>query len=827
MEPPISTPESFPFPFPKPYDIQVELMRTVFEAIEQRKIAIVRGSGHVESPTGTGKSLTLLTSTLSWLEHNQQRVDKADEDRLRAKLSEDDPDDPAWVIDRAVKRAIADRRAMSDARRERLGRAKERERQLRLAAARGAFKNGQYKRVKIGESSGQEGREGADDSAFLPEDADSAEHSDGLVLSREVRELMARWEEANGDGAEVKIYYTSRTHTQLRQLTSELLKTCFANEGAESQQHMDVSLVPLGSRKQLCINDKIRSLGGDDRLNETCLDMQKSANARCEYLPSKDQEHLMLDARDSVLATVKDIEDLVVAGKQSHVCPYYATRRAVKQAQIVTLPYNLLLQKSAREALEIDLTDQIVVIDEAHNLIDTLLSIYSTTLTSSQLGNAISQLTQYLARFRNRLKPTHALWIRQTLSLLQGLVGVCERVLASHGNGKAKAEMIDTNTLIGRTGKGNDQVNLMEMVKYLKESKLARKVSGYTEKLAEGGEGGSRGVPGKASSRHSAIAAFHTVETFLLSLTDARDDGRVILSVDQKVVHLKYILLNPAERFREVVEQARSVILAGGTMEPISDFFTQLFPFVPRDRFKTLSCAHVIPKSNLLTQVICRGPTKVDFEFTFGSRGDERVLAELGRVIQSAINLIPDGVVVFLPSYTFLDSIKSVWTKSGVFYEPQSSGDVESILRDYALAIATGGSKRNGALMFAVVGGINFSDGLGRCVIMVGLPFANVGSVELQERMKYVEGLDGAGRGASRELYENLCMRAVNQSIGRAIRHANDYATILLVDSRYAQSRIRNKLPKWIDQDVKVQEDWTVAMRGIAAFFNHKRRRGV
>ena len=31
------------------------------------------------------------------------------------------------------------------------------------------------------------------------------------------------------------------------------------------------------------------------------------------------------------------------------------------------LPYNLLLQKAARESLGIDLTNQVVIIDEAHS----------------------------------------------------------------------------------------------------------------------------------------------------------------------------------------------------------------------------------------------------------------------------------------------------------------------------------------------------------------------------------------------------------------------------------------------------------------------------
>lgn len=86
----------------------------------------------------------------------------------------------------------------------------------------------------------------------------------------------------------------------------------------------------------------------------------------------------------------------------------------------------------------------------------------------------------------------------------------------------------------------------------------------------------------------------------------------------------------------------------------------------------------------------------------------------------------------------------------------------------------------------AVVGaklseGLNFADDLARAVVVVGLPYPNLASTELKERMKYVSSsslqrkkdggkANGNGNGNARdpgaELYENLCMRAVNQSIG-------------------------------------------------------------
>jgi len=54
-----------------------------------------------------------------------------------------------------------------------------------------------------------------------------------------------------------------------------------------------------------------------------------------------------------VQASVRDIEDIEDLGRKTKTCPYYGSRKAVKAAEVVTLPYNMLMQKTAREALGI------------------------------------------------------------------------------------------------------------------------------------------------------------------------------------------------------------------------------------------------------------------------------------------------------------------------------------------------------------------------------------------------------------------------------------------------------------------------------------------
>ena len=53
---------------------------------------------------------------------------------------------------------------------------------------------------------------------------------------------------------------------------------------------------------------------------------------------------------------------------QHSACPYYLSRALAKHAEIVFSPYNYLLDPLIREAMGIDLSNSVVVLDEAHNV---------------------------------------------------------------------------------------------------------------------------------------------------------------------------------------------------------------------------------------------------------------------------------------------------------------------------------------------------------------------------------------------------------------------------------------------------------------------------
>ena len=53
--------------------------------------------------------------------------------------------------------------------------------------------------------------------------------------------------------------------------------------------------------------------------------------------------------------------------------------------KVVIVPYNTLLHKPTRDSLGIRLKNSVVIVDEAHNLLDTIAHIHSSEVRGDQL----------------------------------------------------------------------------------------------------------------------------------------------------------------------------------------------------------------------------------------------------------------------------------------------------------------------------------------------------------------------------------------------------------------------------------------------------------
>jgi Rad3-related DNA helicase len=306
----------------------------------------------------------------------------------------------------------------------------------------------------------------------------------------------------------------------------------------------------------------------------------------------------------------------------------------------------------------------------------------------------------------------------------------------------------------------------------------------------------------------------------------------------------------PGFALRGLVSQGvRTVLLTSGTLAPLDSFAAELqLPFPVR-----LENTHVIQQHQLLLDVVTHGPSGVELNSSYEARDRPEYLADLGNAVVNFCRAIPDGVLVFFASYDAMrralaawqapptsGSGKSIWERLGqmkeLCVEPRSRTEFEDVIRTYKESLApiataarsVGG--RTGAVMFAVCRGkisegLDFADWYGRGVIVTGIPFAALKEPRVVLKREYMDEnrrnplvpdvpiLSGA------DWYKQQALRAVNQAIGRVLRHRADYGAILLCDSRFSRPDMIRQLPSWARPYVQVRGQFGDSIQRVSAFF--------
>ncbi|KAM9785914.1 regulator of telomere elongation helicase 1 [Neosynchiropus ocellatus] len=646
-----------------------------------------------------------------------------------------------------------------------------------------------------------------------------------------------------------KIIYASRTHSQLAQVVDELRNTSYRPK-----------VCVLGSREQLCINPEVMRQESNHIKVHMCR--AKVSTRSCAFYNNVEEKCTDKNVVDSIL----DVEDLVKYGNKQRVCPYYLSRSLKQQADVIFMPYNYLLDPKSRRAHNIELKGAVVIFDEAHNVEKTCEETTSFDLTPYDLASAISAVDRLLAEKANEVSLGEAFSSDNVESLNPAsklditMVAKIKQILLDL---EAAIDSFDIPNDKGITKPGIFIYELLARAHLTYDTKTPvhealEQICGYLagqpgvflntsglQKLSDIIQVVFCGEPeGKDRQQLMAVNTTHfKVHIHKDTSHQKKKNTDVWASSTSKKQGniLSYWCFSPGFSMQELVNQeVRSIILTSGTLSPLTSFIAEM-----RIMFDvTLENSHVIERDQIFVRVIDRGPDGVMLSSAFDRRFVPENMASLGNTVANLSRVVPHGLLVFFPSFPLMEKTLEFWRTNGqssrienmkpIFVEPKGKGSFNEVMDAYYSKVDDASSK--GAAFMAVCRGkasegLDFANTYGRGVIITGLPFPPKLDPRVQLKMQFLDEMNRSRAGAlkfltGQEWYREQAFRAVNQAIGRVIRHKDDFGAIFLCDQRFKSANAQAHLPSWVRPCVRHGDSFGNVVRDVSQFFRvaHKLR---
>ncbi|PIA42612.1 hypothetical protein AQUCO_02000207v1 [Aquilegia coerulea] len=609
--------------------------------------------------------------------------------------------------------------------------------------------------------------------------------ADGLLSSQKSGELKLP-----------TIVYTTRTHSQLQQVIQELKRTNYRPK-----------MVVIGSREQLCINEDVQVLRGRAQTN-ACQFLRRKRNcSNYKSLPDFVKNNQSL-GDDPI-----DIEDLVSIGRIQGPCPYYLSRELHKVVDILFAPYNYLIDRGNRKSLTINWHDSVLIFDEAHNLEGICADAASFDLTSGLLTACISEAKKCVdlcVEKRAVEKMNDKSFDPNDFAILRALLLKLEKRIA---------EVPIESKELGFTRPGPYIFELLAELNITEDTSnmlIDTITNGVT--LLEDAENASTSGANKMKGTVFRLETMADILQIIFNGVDQSHARSYRVHVQENETRsldafkgkasrtLSWWCFNPGIAMGEFSKiGVGSIILTSGTLSPLDSFAQELklqFPV-------RLENPHVISSNQIWAGVVPSGPSGCCFNSSYRNRDSLAYKQELGNAIANFARIVPDGLLVFFPSYYLLDLCIGCWknmshsssTNSSTIWErickhkqpviePKQSSLFNSSIEDFMTKLKD--ISTSGAVFFAVCRGkvsegLDFADHTGRAVVITGMPFATWNDPKVRLKRDYLDQLEKNDFKAltGDQWYNQQATRAVNQAVGRVIRHRHDYGAIIFCDERF------------------------------------------
>ncbi len=810
------------FPF-QPYAQQKMYMERVIETLQLGENALL------ESPTGTGKTLALLCSTIAWSQQHNKTVDNTG---------------GFGHIDLEYETS-------------------------QLRQPQRPMINNMHRSI----SANQYGEQSSLPSKII---YTSRTHSQ---LTQVVKELKASSYRPKvsilGSRDQLCVHEKVSRETGIRQnhMCQQLVKGggCRYYNGVDEyvKWHVDVNHDTSGNSKKIIAHRNSDGTvtthsneNGDGTDSNVNSKNSNGNNMTATNSNSNDKRNKNSRLRKSNDKVIRDIEELTKLGKEKDVCPYFLSRNGTvqKQADIFFMPYNYLVDPTVRSSLpDIDWQNSIVIIDEAHNLESVCTDSTSFELSAALISVCIKECDILIVHLRDEMTSMGGMAVSDedlsaddVATLRAVLLKIEEDVdnIVIPGNGEK-----------GLTESGAFIYELLEKVNITWESKEAllsvlrcainlfmgvrSNQKCHLETFSKGMNILFRNGLNAQTAREAYRTHFYYPAEYgnknnsknkrRTSFFGGGNNNSSSINNKRRGKTIAFWCFSPGVAMIDIYKLGvRSIILTSGTLSPMDSVESELkLPFKIR-----LENSHVVSGKQVWVGTLKTGPTKKKLNSSYNNRDTAEYKEELGRTILNCSRQIPNGMLIFFPSYSVMDRCVNFWKENrggylwkqiecrkDAFVEPRGSSAFNAIVRNFDAQAKT----ERGAIFFGVCRGkasegIDFPDHCARGVIITGIPYAPHKNHQVELKRQYLDENKRLGKTHldGKTWYAQSALRAINQAIGRVIRHRFDYGAIFLCDERFANGKNRaviNGLSKWLKPLCHHYNSFGDVVRAVSGFF--------
>jgi DNA excision repair protein ERCC-2 len=448
--------------------------------------------------------------------------------------------------------------------------------------------------------------------------------------------------------------------------------------------------------------------------------------------------------------------DIVFAeAKREKVCPFEAQLELAREADAIVADYNYVFEPGAalRHLEREELSNAILLVDEAHNLPDRARRIFSPELLEEMLRSVEGRLLLEAGDLFDS--------ISETIASLASLLRETAEALAE---GAAIAEI-------------EPPADALRALWKEWEPKFIRYLSWKREM--------------KIAAPDDPILDLHFAWQRFIAILNLFGPGfTCVIERRSSSLRLAIVCLDPARALAPIFRAASSTVLFSATLSPVE--MTRRMLGLEKERTRSITLPPPFPREHRKVMILPQVRT------TFAAR-DKNFGAIAGLVAQMSDARNGNGLVLF-PSYQFLEKVAERLPPIRARLLVQRPNIRESERHEILNALAA--PPPGGTLLFAVLGGM-YAEGIdypgelltGVYIVSPALPQV---SFERELLRRYFEETEQAG---FEYAYLQPGMTHVIQAAGRLIRNETDRGIIALLCQRFLQEPYVSRLPRdWYDE---------------------------